>query len=287
MFKGSIVALVTPFKNGKVDTDKLKELVQFHLENGTDGIVPCGTTGESPTLSHEEHNHVIEVVVKEVAGRIPVIAGTGSNSTQETIALTQHAKGVGADGALVVNPYYNKPTQRGLIKHFKAVAQIGIPIVLYNIPGRSAVSLTPATIAELAQEKNIVAIKEATGSLDQASAIRDLCDLTILSGDDALTLPLASVGGSGVISVAANIVPQDVVALCKALDQGNFEEARKLHYKLYKLCKVLFIETNPIPIKVAMSLLGRIEEEFRLPLCAMEPANKEKLSAALKDYGLI
>lgn len=287
MFSGSIVALVTPFKNGKVDTDKLKELVQFHLENGTQGIVPCGTTGESPTLSHEEHNHVIEVVVEKVSGRIPVIAGTGSNSTQETIALTTHAKEVGADGALVVNPYYNKPTQRGLKEHFKAVAQIGIPIVLYNIPGRSAVNLTPETIAELAQEKNIVAIKEATGSLDQASAIRDLCDLTILSGDDALTLPLSSIGGSGVISVAANIVPQDVAALCAAANSGDYETARKLHYKLYKLCKVLFIETNPIPIKVAMALLGTIDEEFRLPLCAMEPGNKKKLEVALKDYGLL
>jgi len=287
MFSGSIVALVTPFKNGKVDTDKLRELVNFHCENGTNGIVPCGTTGESPTLTHEEHNHVIEVVVKETHGRIPVIAGTGSNSTQETIKLTTHAKEVGADAVLLVNPYYNKPTQRGLIEHFKAVAKIGIPIVLYNIPGRSAVGLTPETIAELAQLKEIVAIKEATGSLDQASAIRDLTDLTILSGDDSLTLPLMSVGGSGVISVAANIVPQEVAQMVKAYSDGNLVEAQKLHYKLYSLCKALFLETNPIPIKAAMAILGKIEEEYRLPMCPMAPKNRAKLESALKDYGLI
>lgn len=288
MFSGSIVALVTPFKKGKVDVKKLKELVNFHVAHGTQGIVPCGTTGESPTLSHDEHNHVVEVVVQQTRGRIPVIAGAGSNSTEETLHLTKHAKKVGADGVLLVNPYYNKPTQRGLIEHFKTVARsVNIPIVLYNIPGRSAVSLTPETVAELAQEKNIVAIKEATGNLDQASAIRSLCKIAILSGDDSLTLPLMSIGGVGVISVAANIVPRDVARLVSSFREGKIDEAQAIHYKLYNLCKALFIETNPIPLKAAMAIMGTIEEEYRLPLCSMAPENRKKLQAALKDYGLI
>lgn len=288
MFSGSIVALVTPFKNGKVDTTKLKELVNWHCEMGTSGIVPCGTTGESPTLSHEEHHHVVEVVVKETNGRIPVIAGAGSNSTQETLQLTQHAKDVGADGVLLVNPYYNKPTQNGLIEHFKTVARkVDIPVVLYNIPGRSAVNMTPQTIATLAQEKNIVAIKEATGSLDQASAIRNLCDLAVLSGDDALTLPLMSIGGTGVISVAANIIPQDVARLVQSFADGQIADAQKRHNKLFSLCKALFLETNPIPIKAAMAMMGTIEEELRLPLTPLSKEYQPKLESALKEYGLI
>ncbi len=288
MFSGSIVALVTPFKKGKVDVKKLKELVNFHVEHGTQGIVPCGTTGESPTLSHDEHNHVVEVVVQQTRGRIPVIAGAGSNSTEETLHLTEHAKKVGADGVLLVNPYYNKPTQRGLIEHFKTVTRsVNIPIILYNIPGRSAVSLTPETVAELAQEKNIVAIKEATGSLDQASAIHSLCDIAILSGDDSLTLPLMAVGGVGVISVAANIVPRDVARLVSSFREGKIDEAQQVHYKLFNLCKALFVETNPIPVKAAMAMMGQIEEEYRLPLCSMAPENRKKLQTALKSYGLI
>lgn len=288
MFSGSIVALVTPFKNGKIDEAKLQELVKWHRERGTSAIVPCGTTGESPTLSYEEHHRVVEVVVASAAGKIPVIAGAGSNSTEETLALTRHAKKVGANAVLLVNPYYNKPTQRGLIEHFRTVARsVDIPIVLYNIPGRTAVSLTPETVAELAQEKNIVAIKEASGSLEQVSAILSICKITVLSGDDALTLPMMSVGATGVISVAANIVPEEVAKMVKAYLDGKMEEAKKLHYKLFPLFKVLFIETNPIPLKAAMQMMGMIEEELRLPLCPMSDGNRSKLRDALKQYGLL
>lgn len=288
MFSGSIVAIVTPFKNGKVDDAGLKKLVQWHCERGTSAIVPCGTTGESPTLSYDEHHHVVEVVIKAANGRIPVIAGTGSNSTEETLSLTEHAKKAGADAVLLVNPYYNKPTQRGLIEHFRKVARsIDIPIVLYNIPGRTAVALAPETIAELAREKNIVAIKEASGSLEQVSAIRSLCDIEILSGDDALTLPMMAVGATGVISVAANIVPEEVAQMVKAYSTGSHDEARRIHYKLFPLFKALFLETNPIPLKAAMSMLGMIDEELRLPLYPMSNENRTKLREAMKQYGLL
>jgi len=288
MFSGCIVAQVTPFKDGEVDFKKLDELVEFHLDSGTDCISPCGTTGESPTLSHEEHEAVIENVVRKVAGRIKVLGGTGSNSTAEAIRLTRYAKSAGADGALMVTPYYNKPTQEGLYQHYKTVAQeVDIPIVLYNVPGRTGISIAPETVARLSKIKNIVAIKEASGSLDQASAIRALSDITILSGDDSLTLPIMSIGGQGVVSVVANIVPQDVKAMVTAFKEGKTGEAEERHRRLFPLCRAMFIETNPIPVKTAMRILRRLNGELRLPLCPMQPANEEKLKRALKDYGLL
>lgn len=289
MFEGSYVALVTPFKNGKVDFEKLKELVEFHIKNGTNGLVPCGTTGESATLNYDEHEKVIEVVVKQVAGRIKVVAGTGSNSTAETIEMTVFAKKVGADGALLVSPYYNKPTQKGIYLHFKKVAdEIDIPIMLYNIQSRTAVNIEPETIAKLHSEcKNIVAIKEASGSLEQMSKIKMLCPkIDIVSGDDALTLPLMSIGGVGVVSVVANIVPKDVSDMVWAYLKGDAEKAKRLHFKLFNLIKAMFIETNPIPVKTAMGLMGLCSDELRLPMCAMDEKNKEKLIKEMKIYGL-
>ena len=288
MFTGSIVALVTPFADGEVDFETLRELVDFHIKSGTDGIVPVGTTGECPTLSHDEHREVIRVVVEQAAGKIPVIAGTGSNSTSEAIELTAYAKEVGADGALLVTPYYNKPTQEGLYQHFKAIAEaVDIPIVLYNIPGRCVVNLEVRTIAQLAEIENIVAIKEATGSLDQASDIAISTKLTILSGDDSLTLPIASVGGKGVISVVANLVPTDVKALTDALLIGDFATARKWHDKLFALSKAMLgMATNPIPIKAAMAILQMCSEEVRLPLVPLPAGKKEQLVQILANYGL-
>jgi len=289
MFSGSLVALVTPFAEGQVDYETLRELVEFQVQSGTDGIVPVGTTGESPTLSHEENNEVVRVVVEEVAGRVPVIAGTGSNSTAEAIDMTRHAKAVGADGSLQVNPYYNKPTQEGLRQHFTAVAnEVDIPIVLYNIPGRCAVGMTAETIARLAEIENIVAIKEATGELDIASEIANSTGLTILSGDDSLTLPIASVGGKGVISVVANIVPTDVKALTDAILEGDFTAARQWHNKLFLMSKALLsLATNPIPIKAAMAILQRCSDEMRLPLVTLESEQKATLKVILSDYGLL
>ena len=288
MFSGTLVALATPFNDGQVDWKKLDELVDFQLAEGTDGIVPMGTTGESPTLSHPEHERVIEAVVKRVGGKVPVVAGTGSNSTSEAIRLTSFAQKVGADGALVVNPYYNKPTQQGLYEHFKTVAdEVDIPIILYNIPGRCGVALSMETICRLAEIKNIVGIKEATGVLDVSSEIATSCDLTILSGDDSLTLPIMAVGGKGVISVAANIVPTEVRKLTSDMLAGNITKATAQHQKLFKLFKAMFIETNPIPVKTALALMGKCREEFRLPMCRMSPANKEKLTEVLREYKLI
>lgn len=291
MFKGSIVALVTPFQNGRVDEAKIKELVEFHLENGTDGIVPCGTTGESPTLSTEEHEHVVEICIASVAGRVPVLAGTGSNSTAEAVTLTKHAAKSGADGALIVSPYYNKPTQKGLYLHFRAIAEsVNIPIILYNIAGRTAVNIAPETMAQLAGDcKNIIGVKEASGSLDQMQMIKELCpeNFLLLSGDDALTLPVLSIGGAGVISVVANIVPADVARLVKTFRAGNLEEARRIHYKLFPLVRAMFLETNPIPVKKAMELLGHCSGELRLPLCEMGDENLRKLKSALQKYGLL
>ena len=289
MFEGSYVALVTPFKNDKVDFEKLKELVEFHIKNGTNGIVQCGTTGESATLNYEEHEKVIEVVVKQVAGRIKVVAGTGSNSTAETIEMTAFAKKVGSDGVLLVAPYYNKPTQKGLYLHFKKVAdEIDIPIMIYNIQSRTAVNIEPETIAKLhADCKNIVAIKEASGSLEQMAKIKMLCPkMDMLSGDDALTLPLMSIGGAGVVSVVANIVPRDVTDMVWAYLKGDVEKAKGLHYKLFNLIKAMFIETNPIPVKTAMNLMGLCSDDLRLPMCAMDEKNKEKLIKEMKNYGL-
>jgi len=290
MFSGSLVALITPFADGQVDYETLTELVEFHLESGTDGIVPVGTTGESPTLSYDEHKRVIEYVVNTVDGQIPVIAGTGSNSTAEAIEMTDFARKIGADASLQVAPYYNKPTQEGFYQHFKAIAdEVDLPMVLYNIPGRCGGSgLTAETVARLAEHENVVAIKEATGKLDMASEIAMRCDLTILSGDDSLTLPLASVGGKGVISVVANIVPADVKAMTDLILEGDLVSARKWHRKLFTLSKnLLSLATNPIPIKAAMALLNMASDEMRLPMTELEDSKRETLRKALKNYGLL
>jgi len=289
MFTGAMVAIVTPFQDGKVDFETLDELIDFQLENGIDAIVPVGTTGESPTLTHEEHKQVIERVVKRVAGGTRVIAGAGSNSTAEAIELTAYAKKVGADATLQVCPYYNKPTQEGFFQHFKAIAdEVDLPMVLYNIPGRCGAGMTPETVARLDELENVVAIKEATGSLDQASEIAMRCDITILSGDDSLTLPLASVGGKGVISVVANIVPADVKAMTDLILEGDLVKARQWHRKLFALSKnMLTLATNPIPIKAAMAMLDMCSEELRLPMTPLEPAKKTALKQTLTDYGLL
>ena len=288
MFSGTLVALATPFEDGQVDWKRLDELVDFQLSQGTDGIVPMGTTGESPTLSHPEHERVIEAVVKMVGGKVPVVTGTGSNSTGEAVRLTAFARKAGADGALLVNPYYNKPTQKGLYEHFKTIAtEVDIPIVLYNIPSRCGIEVSVETICRLGEIKNIVAVKEATGDLNVSSEVAANSDLTVLSGDDSLTLPIMSVGGKGVISVAANIVPAEVRKMTMAMLAGEIDKARAAHQKLFKLFRDIFIETNPIPVKTALALMGKCREEFRLPMCPMTPANKEKLSGVLKEYGLI
>jgi 4-hydroxy-tetrahydrodipicolinate synthase len=289
MFTGAMVALVTPFHDGKVDFETLDELVDFQLDNGIDAIVPVGTTGECPTLSHEEHKAVVERVVKRVAGATRVIAGAGSNSTAEAIELTAYAKKVGADATLQVCPYYNKPTQEGFYQHFKAIAdEVDLPIVLYNIPGRCGAGLTPETVARLNEHDNIVAIKEATGSLDQASEIAMRCDITILSGDDSLTLPLASIGGKGVISVVANIVPADVKAMTDLILEGDLVKARQWHRKLFALSKnMLTLATNPIPIKAAMAMMDMCSEELRLPMTPLEDAKKAALHKTLENYGLL
>ncbi len=290
MFKGSTVALMTPFLNGQVDEHKLTELVHFHMKNGTSAILPCGTTGESPTLSTKEHQRVIEVCVEAAEKKIPILAGTGSNSTAEAVELTKHAAKAKADGALIVTPYYNKPTQRGLYLHFKTIANsVNIPIILYNIPGRTSRNIEPETMAKLAQDcKNIIGVKEAAGSLDQMQTIISMCppDFILLSGDDALTLPLLSIGGKGVISVVANLVPADVATLIEAFEQGNIKQAQSLHYRLLPLVKAMFLETNPIPVKTAAEMLGMCSGELRLPLCPMLDNNHKKLKEALEEYGL-
>ena len=289
MFTGAMVALITPFQDGEIDFQTLEELIEFQLNSGIDAIVPVGTTGESPTLSHDEHKQLMARIVEIVDEQVPVIAGAGSNSTAEAIELTAFAKKVGADATLQVTPYYNKPTQEGFYQHFKAIAEeVDLPIVLYNIPGRCGAGMTPDTIARLAQVENIVAIKEATGSLDQASEIAIQCDITIISGDDSLTLPLASVGGKGVISVAANIVPADVKAMTDLILEGDFASARQWHKKLFTLCKsMLTLATNPIPIKAAMAMLNMAPEELRLPMTPLEDSKKAVLKQTLRDYGLL
>jgi len=288
MFTGCMVALVTPFRDGRVDEAALKDLVAFHVAQGTDALVPCGTTGESPTLSHPEHDRVVELVVQYADGRIPVVAGAGSNNTVESVRLAKHAKDVGAQGVLTITPYYNKPTQEGMYRHFMTVAdEGGMPMVLYNVPGRTGVSLAPATVARLAEHENIVGIKEASGSLDQASEILALCDITLVSGDDSLTLPLLSVGGRGVISVVANIVPADVKAMIAAFNAGDTADARDRHLKLFPLCRAMFYETNPIPVKTAMRLLNLLNGDLRLPLCEMSAENEARLRDALAAYGLL
>jgi 4-hydroxy-tetrahydrodipicolinate synthase len=290
-FQGSLVAMVTPFRDGKVDEAKLRELVEFHVTHGTDGLVPCGTTGESPTLSHDEHKRVVDVVIEAAAGRIPVVAGTGSNSTAEAIDLTVHAAKAGADGALLVSPYYNKPTQEGLYRHFRAIAEAApdLPLILYNIQGRTAVNIETDTVARLAQVPNIVGVKEASGSLDQMTAVIVACgpEFTVLSGDDSLTLPLMAVGGRGVISVVANFLPREIVEMTHAALDGDWKRARELHWRLFPICKAAFIETNPIPVKEAMAMLGMIRAEYRLPMCPMSDANRERLRKALLQAGVL
>ncbi len=290
MFKGAIVAIVTPFKKGKVDEKGLRQLIEFQIGNGTHGIVPCGTTGESATLSHEEHKQVVEIAIEAVKGRVPVIAGSGSNSTQEAIELTRHAKEAGADGALLITPYYNKPTQEGLYQHFKKVAEeIPIPIVLYNVPSRTSVNLLPETVARLSEIPNVVGIKEATGSLQQVTEVIRLCEdkITVLSGDDFTVLPILAVGGKGIISVVSNVAPNDMANLCNAFEAGRYGEAKQLFYKLLPLCKAMFYETNPVPVKTALGMMGKISGELRLPLAPMSKANTKKLKNDLTKYGLL
>ncbi len=289
--KGAIVAIVTPFKDGKLDEETYKSLIEWHIASGTHGIVPCGTTGESATLSHEEHKRVVEIAVKTVAGRIPVIAGTGSNSTSETIELTHHAKAAGADAALVITPYYNKPTQEGLYQHFMKVAdECRFPMVLYNVPGRTALNMLPATVSRCAQHEYVIGIKEATGNLSQISNVVNLCpsDFILLSGDDFTAMPTMSVGGKGVISVTSNVAPAEMAQMMDACIAGRWDEAKASHYRLFNLFNAMFYETNPAPAKTALELMGKIPSgELRLPLCAMSPANKDKLAAVMREAGLL
>lgn len=288
IFEGSMVALVTPFKNGKIDRKALEGLLDFHLKNQTDVIIPCGTTGESATMSHEEHREVMSLVVDYIGGKVPVICGAGSNNTEEALGLVKYAQKIKADGVLVVTPYYNKPTQEGLYRHYEYLAKKSdIPIVLYNVPGRTGLLMQPSTIARLSKIPNIVAVKEAAGSLDQVDQILDQCNITVISGDDGLTLPMISVGAKGVISVTANIVPHLVRDLVHTALDGNFEEARQIHRELSPLTRALFIETNPIPVKTALSLMGKIKAEFRMPLCPMSADNLKKLQEALRKAGLV
>ncbi len=290
MFEGIYVAIPTPFKNGKVDTEALKNHIEFLIENGVDGIVPCGTTGESATLSYEEHEEVIALTIEQAKGRVKVIAGTGSNSTAEAIRLTKFAEEVKADGALLITPYYNKPNQEGLYLHFKAVAEaVSIPIVLYNVPGRTGVNMLPETVARLSEIDNIVAIKEATGSTNVATEIINLCGdkMEVLSGDDLTFFPLLSVGAKGIISVTANVVPDKMAEMYRAFTSGDFQRAARIHRELYPLSKVLFIDTNPIPVKTALAMMGRMEKEFRLPLCPTTPEKEAVIEKTLKEFGVL
>jgi len=288
-FKGSMVALITPFKNGKIDERTYRKLIDFQIENGTDGIVPCGTTGEAATMSHEEHRRTLEVAIEHVAGRVPVICGAGSNSTNEAVGLVKYAKKIKADCALVVTPYYNKPTQEGLFRHYREIAdKVNIPVMLYNVPSRTGSNLLPETVVRLHRAcSNIVAVKEASGSIDQTSEILTMCDITVISGDDGITLPLISVGAKGVISVAANIIPGEIAHMVHCALNEEMEAARDMHLEWYELMKLLFIESNPIPVKTAASMMGLCSGEVRLPLCEMRPENLKLLKACLSHYGLL
>jgi len=284
---GCFTALVTPFRNGKVDEGALRALVQFQIEQGVDGLVPVGTTGESPVLDFKEHPRVIEIVIEEAAGRCTIIAGTGANCTREAVELTKHAAAAGADASLQVTPYYNKPTQEGLYRHFCTVAdEGGLPVVLYNVPSRTGREIEVGTIQRLAAHPNIIAVKEAGGSVDRVSRILSACDITVLSGDDSLTLPMMAVGAKGVISVASNLAPAEVTSMVHAALEGRWDEARDLHYRLYPLFRDLFIETNPIPIKAALAMVGRIAEEYRLPLCPMSDEHREQLKRSMRAAGI-
>ena len=290
MFSGALSAIITPLRDGVVDEPALRELIEWQIQNGVDGIVPCGSTGESATLSHQEHERVITIAVEQTRKRVPVIAGTGSNCTAEAVRLTSFAREAGADGALLVSPYYNKPTQDGIIRHFRTIAQsVPLPLVVYNIPGRTGSNVAPETLAQLADVPNIVAVKEASGSMEQASDIRRLCGerLTILSGDDSLTLPLIALGAKGAVSVISNVMPRETHQLVEAALAGDFTRARELHYKMLPLMRALFLETNPIPVKYAASLMGRCSAELRMPLTTMSPGPAEKLRGVMKELRLI
>ncbi|MBI2659534.1 4-hydroxy-tetrahydrodipicolinate synthase [Candidatus Woesearchaeota archaeon] len=292
MFKGAITAIVTPFRmNGELDEGALRNLVEFQIKGKIDGIVPCGTTGESPTLTYEEHDKVIEIVIDAAKGKMPVIAGTGSNSAEEAIEMTKHAEDAGADASMQVCPYYNKPTQEGLFRHFSAIAKaVDIPLIIYNIQGRTAVNMDTSTLARLAKEhSNIVGVKEGSGNIAQMmDVIKELPkNFAVLSGDDNFTLPLMALGGKGVISVASNIIPREMHDLTEYALKGNFEKARQMHFRLLPLFKGIFIETNPIPIKAALAMKGLIKESYRLPMCEMKPENREKLRRILKDLKII
>jgi len=290
MFEGSMVAIVTPFKNGKVDEKALRGLIEFQIAGGTQGIVPCGTTGESATLSHREHDEVVRITVDACKGRVKVLAGTGSNSTWEAIELTHNAEKAGANGALLITPYYNKPSQEGLYGHFSTLAgETGLPIILYNVPGRTSVNMLPPTVQRLAKIDNIVGIKEASGSLQQISDVIARCpkDFTVISGDDPLLWPILAIGGKGVISVTANVLPDKVSELCRAAVDGDVDRARALHYELMAINDALFIETNPVPAKTALALMGKIDAELRSPLAPLIPENLEKLKGVLRKYSLI
>lgn len=288
MFKGSYVALVTPFKDGKIDEKAFRDLIEFHINNGTDGIVPCGCTGEAATLSMAEQKHLIKISVEMSNKRVPVLAGTGSNNTAEAIELTSYAKKAGSDGVLIITPYYNKPTPEGQYRHYSEIAKnVNIPIMLYNVPSRTGISLLPSTVARLSKIDTIVAIKEAAGSVQQVIDILSLCDITVMSGDDSMTLAFMSVGARGVVSVAANVIPVMVHDLVQTFSEGKIRESQKLHYDMMELCRAMFIETNPLPVKTALSMMGKIEEEWRLPLCEMEKENRQKLKTVLEKYKLI
>ncbi|HZK13294.1 MAG TPA: 4-hydroxy-tetrahydrodipicolinate synthase [Desulfobaccales bacterium] len=290
MFKGAITAIVTPFKNGQFDETAYRELIEFQVKSGIHGIVPCGTTGESATLSHAEHKRVVETCIDQVKKRVVVIAGTGSNNTAESVELTQHAEAAGADAALMITPYYNKPTQEGLYQHYKTVAtNTRIPIVVYNVPSRTSVNLLPETVARLTDFPTIKGIKEATGDLKQCAKVLQLCGdkITVLSGDDFTVLPLLAVGGQGVISVVSNVAPGDMAGMCNAFFEGDLAKARALHYKMWPLMEAMFFETNPTPAKTALKMMGKITGEVRQPLCPLSAANEEKLRQVLQKYGLI
>ena len=290
MFKGSIVALLTPFKDGAVDETAFTDLINWVIESGSDGVLPCGTTGESATLTHAEHHRVVELCVEVVNKRVPVIAGTGSNSTAEAIDLTRHAAEAGVDGALLLSPYYNKPTQEGLYRHFMAVADaVEIPQILYNIPGRTAVEILPATMARLAVHPNIAGVKDAVGNLQKTTDMISQCgpEFTVLSGDDPMTLPMMAIGGHGVITATANVIPGRMAAMVRAAMEGDWAEARRVHYEMAPLWEAMFLETNPIPVKTACAMMKKMEEEFRLPLCPMSHMNREKLQLALKKAEII
>jgi 4-hydroxy-tetrahydrodipicolinate synthase len=289
MFEGILTALVTPFAKGEVDEEALRRLIEFQIESGIDGLVPCGSSGESATLSHSEHRRVVETVVDAAAGRVPVVAGTGSNSTREAIDFTQHAKDAGADGALLLSPYYNKPTQEGIYAHYAAIAkETAFPLVIYNIPGRTASNILPETIGRLARLDHIVGVKEACGDIEQIAHVIDATpdDFAVLSGDDWALLPVLAMGGKGAIAVTANVVPTQMRAILEAVGAGDLKRARAIHYGLLPLFDALFCETNPIPIKAALALMGLIGDEIRLPLTPLTEPNKERLRVILKDQGL-